>query len=103
MRERSLSGGATTVQEFGPPPLPPEAWPETRPRDFASRCPRSGGDAEERSAARSSTRERAPQASTPEMGCMGAKDPAGFSAAPLCVRGRLLALLVRDRGLEQVP
>ena len=57
--------------------------PKTRPRDLAARCPGSGGDAEERSAARSSTRERAPEASTPEMGCMGGEDPSYYLTGAL--------------------
>src|SRR5215472_8011831 len=61
---------------------PPGAWPETGPRDLGSRCPRSGGADEERSE-RPPGRERAPQEATPDLGCMGPKDPAWFSAAPL--------------------
>src|SRR5215472_6695027 len=56
--------------------------PETWPRDLGARCPRSGGADEERRE-RPPGRERAPQEATPEMGCMGPKDPAGFPAAPL--------------------
>ncbi|HKF75564.1 MAG TPA: hypothetical protein VKF59_05435 [Candidatus Dormibacteraeota bacterium] len=56
--------------------------PETGPRDLGARCPRSGGADEERSE-RPPGRERAPQEATPEVGCMGPKDPAWFSAALL--------------------
>src|SRR5215469_1652694 len=58
------------------------ARPETWPRDLGARCPRSGGADEERRE-RPPGRERAPQEATPEMGCMGPKDPAWFPATPL--------------------
>src|SRR5215469_10796679 len=72
------------------PPAGLGARPETGPRDLGSRCPRSGGADEERSE-RPPGRERAPQEATPEMGCMGPKDPAWFSAALLVQNEVVLA------------
>src|SRR5215470_19892664 len=58
------------------------ARPATWPRDLVARCPRSGcGDEERRE--RIDMHDRAPQEPKPEMGCLGARDPVGFSAGPL--------------------
>src|SRR5215831_17356553 len=63
---------------------PEVVWPEARPRDLVSRCPRSGcGDEERRE--RIDMHDRAPQEPKPEMGCLGARDLVGFSAGPLAL------------------
>jgi salicylate biosynthesis isochorismate synthase len=76
VRGRTFATGDVDLLEVGP---------ERLARDSSSRCPRSGGGAEDRRE-RPPGRDRGPQKPTPEMGCLGGEDPSASPARPLQVQ-----------------